>query len=210
MKLPVRNTRCLLWLLPMSALFSAGLQANMLAQSCYGCHGPNGVSEAEHIPSIAGFNFQYFYATMRAFKKGRRHSTIMDRIARGYKTSQLQEMALFFGAQPWTGKPVNVDPQLAERGRDLHAEYCEKCHKQNGYFQDKETPPLAGQAKGYLLFQMTDYRVAATVMTQPALMQERLEKLSDEDLMALSEFYASRLNQTPQEATPDQSVSVGQ
>ena len=51
---------------------------------------------------------------------------------------------------------------------------------------------MAGQAGGYLLYQMTDYRVAATVMPQPPLMQERLEKLLDEDLVALSEFYASR------------------
>ena len=95
--------------------------------------------------------------------------------------------------QPWTGKQGDVDLELAERGRKLHNAYCEKCHKQNGHFQDKETPPLAGQARGYLLFQMSDYRVAATLMPQPPLMQERLEKLSDADLVALSEFYASHL-----------------
>lgn len=86
-----------------------------------------------------------------------------------------------------------VDLALAQRGKELHSEYCEKCHKQNGHFQDKETPPLAGQARGYLLYQITDYRVAATVMPQPPSMQERLEKLSDEDLVAPSDFYASEL-----------------
>jgi sulfide dehydrogenase cytochrome subunit len=49
------------------------------------------------MPTIAGLNFQYFYATMQAFKKDRRNSTIMGRIAKGYKTSQLQRMALYFG-----------------------------------------------------------------------------------------------------------------
>lgn len=52
---------------------------------------------------------------------------------------------------------------------------------------------MAGQTGGYLLYQMTDYRVAATVMPQPPLMQERLEKLSDRNLVALAEFYASNL-----------------
>ncbi len=168
--------------------------------ACYGCHGPNGVSEAEHMPSIAGLDFQYFYRTMRAFRDDARKSTIMRRIARGYKTSQLQRMALYFGRQPWTGKVREVDVELARRGGELHREYCEKCHEQNGHFQDRETPPLAGQARGYLVFQMSDYRRGIDGMPQPALMQERLEKLSDEDLLALAEFYASPL--TREQPTP--------
>jgi sulfide dehydrogenase cytochrome subunit len=178
-------------LLLIGVLTSGAAKADALSFNCFGCHGPEGVSVATHMPTIAGLNFRYFYATMQAFKKDRRYSTIMGRIAKGYKTSQLQHMALYFGAQPWTGRQGDFDPKLAQRGKRLHDQYCEKCHEQNGHFQDKETPPLAGQAKGYLLYQMSDYRIAATVMPQPPLMQERLEKLSDSDLEALAEFYAS-------------------
>ena len=96
------------------------------------------------MPSIAGLNFRYFYATMQGFRKDRRKSTIRGRIAKGYKSSQLQRMALFFGSQPWTGRQDDVDLELAQRGRELHSENGEECHKQNGHFQDKETPPLAG------------------------------------------------------------------
>jgi sulfide dehydrogenase cytochrome subunit len=146
------------------------------------------------MPSISGLNFRYFYQAMQNFKKERRKSTVMGRIAKGYKTSQLQSMALHFGTRPWTGRQdADLDLELAKRGQSLHQEYCEECHARNGHFQDKETPPLAGQAKGYLLFQLTDYRKADTVMPQPPLMQERLEKLSDADLEALSAFYASSL-----------------
>lgn len=175
------------------ALLFSFAYSDTLYSACYGCHGPAGVSEGKHMPSIAGLNFRYFYATMQAFRKDRRKSTIMGRIAKGYKSSQLQRMALFFGSQPWAGRQGDVDIVLAQRGKELHNEYCEKCHKQNGHFQDKETPPLAGQARGYLRYQMADYRVAATAMPQPPLMQERLENLSEEDLVALSEFYASEL-----------------
>lgn len=170
--------------------------------ACYGCHGPNGVSEAEHMPTIAGLNFQYFYSTMRAFRNDERNSTIMGRIAKGYRTSQLQRMALYFGRQPWTGKVREVDMELARRGGELHRKYCEKCHEQNGHYQDSDTPPLAGQARGYLVFQMSDYRKGIDGMPQPALMQERLEKMSDADLMALAEFYASPL-------TREQPASAG-
>jgi sulfide dehydrogenase cytochrome subunit len=128
---------------------------------------------------------------MQAFRKDRRPSSVMGRIAKGYKSGQLQRIALHYGSQPWSGHPAEVDPELAARGAILHAESCEKCHKDNGWFQDHETPPLAGQAKGYLFYQMQDYREPAPAMRQPALMQERLEKLTDEDLLALSAYYAS-------------------
>jgi cytochrome subunit of sulfide dehydrogenase len=184
--------------------------AQSLYWACNGCHGPNGISEGRHIPTIAGLNFRYFYATMQAFRKDRRDGSTMGRIAKGYKSDQLQHLALYFGAQPWVGKLEEVDPRLAQRGQALHAEYCEECHEQNGHFQDKETPPLAGQAKGYLVYQMRDYRVAANQMPQPPLMQERLEKLSDADLIALGEFYASSLTREHQDTAPPEPALVGE
>jgi sulfide dehydrogenase cytochrome subunit len=143
------------------------------------------------MPSIAGLNFRYFYAAMQAFRKDRRPSSVMGRIAKGYKSGQLQLMALHYGSQPWSGNPAEVDPALSARGAILHTEYCEKCHKDNGWFQDHETPPLAAQARGYLFYQMQDYREPAPAMRQPPLMQERLEKLTDDDLRALSAYYAA-------------------
>lgn len=190
--------------------FADTAAADSLFWACSGCHGTNGVSEGRHIPTIAGLNFQYFYATMQAFRKDRRQGTIMGRIAKGYTSSQLQQMALYFGIKPWVGKPGAVDSGLAQRGRALHAEHCEECHEQNGHFQDKETPPLAGQARGYLLYQMQDYRVAASQMPQPPMMQERLEKLSHDDLIALAEFYASSLTKEPEDSAPAEAAPAGQ
>lgn len=180
-----------------AALIGAPAHADDAYAACYGCHGTDGVSNATHLPTIAGLNFRYFYATMQAFRRDRRQGTIMGRIAKGYKSSQLQRMALYFGSQPWAGRQGGADPELAQQGRVLHAELCEKCHKDNGWFQDKDTPPLAGQAPGYLFDQMRDYRIASGMMLQPPLMQERLERLSDDQLRALSAFYASTLASEP-------------
>jgi len=143
------------------------------------------------MPTIQGLNFQYFYAVMQEYRKDQRPSTIMGRIAKGYRSSELQRMALHFGSKPWTGVQGDFDEAMAERGKVLHDEYCEKCHEQNGHFQDRDTPPIAGQAKGYLYYQMIDYREDSKDLPRPPVMQERLEKLSDEDLLALAEFYAS-------------------
>lgn len=185
---------------------AGSIKADIYSQNCSGCHGSDGVSLSSDMPSIAGLNFRYFFSTMLRFKKDRRKATVMGRIAKGYSMGQMQKMALYFGTRPWAPASGPVDPALALRGGELHREYCEKCHKDNGRHQDKDTPPLAGQSKGYLLLQMQDYRVAATAMPQPPLMQERLEKLGDADLAALSEYYASDL---PFEKTADQAAGEG-
>ena len=175
--------------------------ADTLFSACAGCHGTDGVSHATHIPTIQGLNFQYFYATMRAFRKDQRPSTIMGRIARGYSSSKLQQMALHFGSQPWAGVRGAFDVVLAEQGKRLHVEYCEECHEDNGHYQDRDTPPIAGQAKGYLLYQMIDYREDSSDLPRPPLMQSRLEQLSNADLNALAEFYASNPAPTGQVET---------
>jgi sulfide dehydrogenase cytochrome subunit len=185
------RTGALLILASSITLSADAIASDPLYTACAGCHGPGGISQATHIPSIAGLNFRYFYAAMQAFRRDRRPSSVMGRIAKGYKSGQLQRIALHYGSQSWSGRPAEVDPELAARGALLHAKSCEKCHKENGWFQDHETPPLAGQAQGYLFYQMHDYREPAPAMRQPPLMQERLENLTDEDLLALSAYYAS-------------------
>lgn len=208
--MPILPRFRLLTLLMVGLPFQDGAGADILSSACNGCHGPDGISEGRHIPTIAGLNFRYFYATMQAFRTDRRRGTIMGRIAKGYTSFELQQIALYFGTRPWVGKPREVDAGLAQRGQALHAENCEECHEQNGHFQDKETPPLAGQARGYLLYQMQDYRVAASEMRQQPMMQERLEKLSDADLAALSEFYASNLTKMHQDDAPGEPAAAGE
>lgn len=189
-KLPSRTK---LWtlLIGVAATSMSTPRADTLYTACAGCHGTDGISHATHIPTIQGLNFQYFYSTMQAYRKDRRPSTIMGRIAKGYRSGKLQRMALHFGSQPWTGVRGEFDAQLAARGEALHDEYCEECHENNGHYQDRDTPPIAGQAKGYLVYQMIDYRQDVPNLPRPPLMQSRLEALSDDDLVALAEFYAS-------------------
>ncbi len=179
------------FLLNVSLLLPGTVYSDSLYSSCAGCHGTDGVNQSTHIPTIQGLNFQYFYASMQDFRKDRRPSTVMGRIAKGYKSSQLQMMALHYGSKPWAGVQGEFDEELAQQGKLLHEEYCEKCHEQNGHFQDRDTPPIAGQAKGYLYYQMIDYRESSKDLPRPPIMQERLEKLSDKELLALAEFYAS-------------------
>jgi sulfide dehydrogenase cytochrome subunit len=64
----------------------------MLADTCAGCHGPDGKSPGR-IPSIKGLSSDAIASAMRRYKDGTRQSTIMGRIARGYSNEEIKAMS---------------------------------------------------------------------------------------------------------------------
>jgi len=67
----------------------------MLAHACAGCHGTFGHGQAG-TPIIAGMPETEFVRIMRAFKSGQRRSSVMNRIARGYRDEDFTALARFF------------------------------------------------------------------------------------------------------------------
>ncbi|MFM7345139.1 MAG: c-type cytochrome [Tagaea sp.] len=61
----------------------AAAPGNVLAATCSGCHGKNGVSVAE-IPSINGKTALQLQTAMLDFKNDRRPATVMNRHAKGF------------------------------------------------------------------------------------------------------------------------------
>jgi sulfide dehydrogenase cytochrome subunit len=167
----------------------AGASAEALALTCNGCHGPDGVSYGESIPSIAGQDARYLYQTLQRYRDGERKGTIMGRIARGYPVYDLRKIANYFAGKSWTIVPASGGAADTTRGEAIHREYCEECHENSGWYQDKDVPRLAGQGADYLFQQLVDYAKDETAMPQPSKMAERLEGMSEQDLWALSHFY---------------------
>lgn len=170
----------------------------MLANTCAGCHGTSGHSAGETMPSLAGLDERYLVKTMQDFKSGARPSTIMGRLARGYSDMELKELADFFANQQWISAKTTFDPKLAKEGQKIHKESCESCHKQGGAVNPgKETPRIAGQWRDYLNNLLIDLHDIKRSSTQPLKMRQRVQKLSQEEIEALSHYYASQ-----QEAKP--------
>lgn len=165
--------------------------AEMLGIICNGCHGPKGVSVGLSIPSIAGLDRRYFTKTLLNYKKGERASSIMGRIARGYKYSDLRKISSYFSALDWTNTIARLDEEKILRGKKIHDELCEECHSENGRHQDHEIPRISGQVVNYLLLEMQSYQTDHRAMPQPGKMRERIKTLEVEELIALSHFYAS-------------------
>jgi sulfide dehydrogenase cytochrome subunit len=74
--------------------------ASVSAHSCAACHGTHGQLGDEYFKPLAGMPVQQFVRTMTDFREGRRASTLMGHVARGFTDADLQGMGEFFAAQP--------------------------------------------------------------------------------------------------------------
>ena len=75
-------------------------RATILSGNCETCHGTNGVSTSDTIPSIAGFEQAALLQMLLAFKQGTMPSTLMGRIAKGYSDDELKQIASVFAKKP--------------------------------------------------------------------------------------------------------------
>jgi sulfide dehydrogenase cytochrome subunit len=168
--------------------------AEMLANTCAGCHGTNGSSVGPASPTIAGLSVYYFIETMQAFKTAQRPSTIMTRIAKGYTDEEIELMAGFFSRQSINRQAQATDAAKAEFGRRLHKKYCEKCHEKSGGSAEDDAGILAGQWLPYLQFTLQDFTGGERPMDKK--MKERVDKLlkqqGEAGVEALLQFYASQ------------------
>lgn len=169
-----------------------GASTEMLANTCAGCHGPNGASNGPATPSISGISSEYFIEVMEGYKSGEIKGTIMNRIAPGYETAEFEQMAKYFSGQKFvaaSGQKVEGD---AGKGAKLHDKYCEKCHAEGGTSAEDDSGILAGQWSPYLAATLADFTAGDREM--PKKMAKKLKKLMDkegeEGLKNLLAFYA--------------------
>jgi sulfide dehydrogenase cytochrome subunit len=166
----------------------------LLVGNCEGCHGPNGASLGPAVPTIAGMKVKTFIEAMEEYQQEKRPSTIMDRIAKGYNSTDFQKMAKYFAQKTFVRYPQTVDPQKVARGSELHYNYCEKCHEDGGYTDEEGSGILAGQWMPYLQFSLVDFHTG--VRDMPRKMKKRLQKMvkrhGERSLDDIVHFYGSQ------------------
>jgi len=74
--------------------------ARSLAATCAACHGTDGRSVTQEVPSLAGLPREQIVAQMRAFRDGTRAASIMPQIAKGYSEAEIQALADYFARRP--------------------------------------------------------------------------------------------------------------
>jgi cytochrome c553 len=67
-----------------------------LYASCAGCHGTEGkTAPGSSLPPLAGQSRDALVASMKAFQEGSRPSTIMQQLAKGYTSEQIDLIAAY-------------------------------------------------------------------------------------------------------------------
>jgi sulfide dehydrogenase cytochrome subunit len=161
-----------------------------LLTKCTICHGDQGISDEPAYPSIAGLPVELQIDAMHGYREGTRDCGPVPRmckIAKELTDAEIQDLAQHFAALPFKPASQPFDAELAKKGAILHEDYCEVCHGDNP--KDAEKSILHGQWAEYLRYALTQYREGHR--KQPPSMRRQTDKLSDADIEALVNFYAS-------------------
>ena len=172
------------------AQVQAAPTAQMLANTCAGCHGTAGESVGPASPNLAGMSESYFIDSMTAFKEGERPATIMDRIARGYSEAQIEAMAGYFAGLPVYKAKQSTDAAKVAAGAEVYDKGCAKCHDEGGSLPSDDAGILAGQWLPWLQYSMADFQAGTREM--PKKMKNQVEKLSPEQIEAVLHYFASQ------------------
>lgn len=194
----------------------AGLTTTPLSPAvvCNGCHGPRGNSTGASVPTLAGQAEAYFMAAMGAYRAGKRGSTVMGGIAKGYSEAELKGMASYYARQRPQPLGETLDPQLVKAGGKVFYKRCNTCHLDGklwssihanrayetrcsgqchldyGPENGNPLPSIGGQGAAYLETELHDFMSGARTMSPRKA--KALKGMSRDEIKAVAAFYASQ------------------
>jgi cytochrome c553 len=160
------------------------------AELCVGCHGENGISQMENMPSLAGQPDQFIQWQLVYFRAGARKNEQMQPIVEQINNEDIRNLGAYFASlSPPKNEKADDDPELSKRGAQAAAgRRCASCHLDN-YAGTKGVARLAGQREDYLLKALRDYKDGLRSGGQAA-MAEVAFPLHEEEIVALAHYLA--------------------
>lgn len=182
---------------------AAAADVGALVKQCEDCHGKNGVSEWDDVPTIAGisapvhgdflFAYQDKSRPCRASKYRQgdtsRPETDMCAVAGKLSDADIEALAAHYAARPFVAAKQPFDAAKAAAGKALHARDCAKCHANGGRDPDDDASILGGQHLKYLQQALKDLRSGDREASKK--MAEKLNKWTDAEAEAAAHYYAS-------------------
>ena len=170
------------------------------AAACGGCHGMDGNSPAPSFPKIAGQNEAYIVKQINDFKANTtRKNELMFGMVAALTDEDAADIGAYFQSQS-VAQPATFDESKIAAGRELYkggnlqtgVPACQACHgPAGGGVAGVGYPQLGGQYAEYTLAQLKAFKDGTRTNDEKSLMRSIVEKLSDEDMIALSNYIAS-------------------
>jgi cytochrome c553 len=158
---------------------------------CAGCHGEDGISQTENIPSLAGQPDQFTQWQLVFFRGGARKNDQMQPIAEQISNDDVRILGAYFAAltPPKAAQPDD-NPDLSKKGAQAAAgRRCASCHTDT-YAGTKAVARIAGQREEYLVKALHDYKSGVRSGGAGAAMTDVAYPLSDEEIEALAHYLA--------------------
>lgn len=172
--------------------FAADIEAGKAkAEMCVACHGENGISQTENIPSLAGQVDQFTQWQLIFFRAGTRKNEQMQPVVADLTNDDISNLGAYFASlKPPDGKQPDPDPELSKKGAQSAAgRRCTSCHLDT-YAGTKAVARIAGQRQDYLLKALQDYKSGARSGGGMAAMADVAYSLHEEEITALAHYLA--------------------
>ncbi|MBR0844592.1 c-type cytochrome [Bradyrhizobium liaoningense] len=174
--------------LPAGAADNAAIKEK--AAVCSGCHGENGISQTENIPSLAGQPDQFLQWQLVFFRAGSRKNEQMQPIVEEITNEDIRNLGAYFSQLTPPKGAEDDDPDLSKKGAQVAAgRRCASCHT-DSFAGTKGVARLAGQREEYLVKALHDYKAGQRVGGGVAAMADVAYHMSDEEITAVSHYLA--------------------
>jgi cytochrome c553 len=174
--------------LPVHAADDAAIKEKVAV--CAGCHGENGISQTENIPSLAGQPDQYIQWQLVFFRAGSRKNEQMQPIVEGMSNEDIRNLGAYFSALTPPKAAQDDNPDLSKKGAQAAmGRRCASCHTDT-FAGTKAVARIADQREEYLLKALHDYKSSIRVGGAQAVMADVAYPLSDEEIEALAHYLA--------------------
>jgi cytochrome c553 len=186
--------------------------------ACMACHGKEGRAGSDgYYPRIAGKPAGYLYNQLRNFRDGKRTYPIMTAMLDNLSDAYLREIAEYFANQhpPYPAPQApQADAAQRERGRQLVHEgdssrnipACVACHGARMTGVAPAIPGLIGLPRDYLLAQIGAWKIGTRHAAAPDCMAQVVQKLSGEDIVAVTAWLAAQA--VPADPSPMPATAV--
>lgn len=194
------------------------MQARVAA--CVHCHGASGRAGPDGFyPRIAGKPAGYLLAQLIHFRDGGRIYEPMRHLLEGLSDEYLGEIAQYFADRhlPYERPALaNIPEAVREKGRTL-AEYgdssrglpaCAACHGSSFSGMEPNIPGLLGLPRDYIAAQLGSWRSGLRHAAVPDCMAQVADRLTPEDIAAVSAWLATQAVGNPYTAVPAGSISL--
>jgi len=160
------------------------------AEICAGCHGDNGISQTENIPSLAGQPDQFIQWQLVFLRAGSRKNEQMQPIVDAITNEDIRNLGAYFSSLTPPKAPQDDDPDLSKKGAEAAAgRRCASCHT-DSFAGTKAVARLSGQREEYLVKALHDYKAGLRIGGGVAAMADIAYSLSEEEITALAHYLA--------------------